>query len=96
MVEISVRSYLMAGVALTAAGAVAFTPLVVPVASPRAIPVPHVTPPRVDLARLSHRPISRRWSATSTLPRILYRPRWAPRLACRGRRWSAVSIPLRQ
>jgi hypothetical protein len=58
MVDISARSFVRSqltagmttGIALTAAGAIAFTPLVVaPDAAPRSIPVPHVGSPSIDL-----------------------------------------------
>lgn len=50
MVDISARSYLSAGMALTAASAIAFTPLVVPDAASPAVTVPHIAAPRIDLA----------------------------------------------
>lgn len=47
--DISVRSYLSAGVSLTAATAIAFTPLVIPVHL-QPVPIPHVTVAELQLA----------------------------------------------
>lgn len=49
MVDISTRSSLTAGIAVTAASALAFTPLLVADTTPRAIAPPHVSTPSIDL-----------------------------------------------
>ncbi|MBU8821465.1 MULTISPECIES: hypothetical protein [Mycolicibacterium] len=50
--EISARSYLTAGMALTTASAIAFTPLVSPHASPHGIALPHISTSTVQLTAL--------------------------------------------
>ena len=48
--ELSARSYLNAGIALTAASAIALTPVVVSPNSPLHLPVPHISASQVQLA----------------------------------------------
>jgi hypothetical protein len=49
-VELSIRSYLNAGIAVTAATAVALSPVVVSPAGPRHLDLPHVSVAQIDLA----------------------------------------------
>ncbi len=50
--EISARSYLTAGMALTTASAIAFTPLVTPHPAPRDIALPHISTSTIQLTAL--------------------------------------------
>jgi hypothetical protein len=49
--QISVRSYLTAGIALTAASTIALTPLAVPPTAPQ-LALPHVSAPEIHLSAL--------------------------------------------